>query len=291
MLERYTDYDKDHCWQYDIRINNLDEDLKTAGFTPEYADALRVKDFSMGEVTGDKGKKELIEFIKRHEWLGNISLYTTHWFGCYHKGVLAGAILMNQPNAFSKLLGDDTRKLERLISRGACISWSPKNLASAFLMSSIKDMVDTTDYRLFTAYSDPYAKELGTIYQACNFYYLGKNSGGTKKYISPYSGKLVSDRVFRCRSYYKRYARDLQIEWQKNWSTGDKIHWENIPDKVEAELRAMSKSMQAESDMIILPPKHKYAYVLGQNKKETRRLRRQFEERNKIYKYPTERGE
>ena len=78
------------------------------------------------------------------------------------------------PNAFSKLLGKNTNDLERLISRGACISWSPKNLGSAFLMWCLRWMVKNTDYRIFTAYSDPTARELGTIYQACNFYYLGQ---------------------------------------------------------------------------------------------------------------------
>ena len=36
--------------------------------------------------------------------------------------------------------------------------------------------------------------------------------------------------------------------------------------------------------------KHKYVYVLGVDKKETRELRREFLERNKVYPYPTERG-
>ena len=101
------------------------------------------------------------------------------------------------PNAFSKLLGEDTKDLERLISRGACISWSPKNLASSFVMWCIKWMVQNTQYRLFTAYSDPIAKELGTIYQATNFYYLGQKSGTTTRFINPYTGKVVSDRFFR----------------------------------------------------------------------------------------------
>lgn len=43
-------------------------------------------------------------------------------------------------------------------------------------------MVKNTQYRLFTAYSDTEAKELGTIYQACNFYYLGKKSGAGYQY-------------------------------------------------------------------------------------------------------------
>lgn len=37
-------------------------------------------------------------------------------------------------------------------------------------------------------------------------------------------------------------------------------------------------------------PKHKYVYVLGENKAETKYLRKMFVSRNKIYPYPKERG-
>ena len=44
-------------------------------------------------------------------------------------------------------------------------------------------MVKNTEFRLFEAYADPEAKELGTIYQACNFYYVGDNFGSDKLYF------------------------------------------------------------------------------------------------------------
>lgn len=182
IQERLNTYDKDQCWQYDIRVKNLEGDLAKCGFTKEYVETLRVPDFSFVNITDKKEQQKLKQFIERHEWLGNLSQYTTHWFVCYHKDIIAGAILFNMPNAFSKTLGENTKELERLISRGACISWSPKNLASSFLMWCIKWMVDNTQWRLFTAYSDPTAKELGTIYQACNFYYMGQTAGTTTRY-------------------------------------------------------------------------------------------------------------
>ena len=212
ILERMDEYEKDHCWQYDIRLNNLKGDMEDFYITQDEIDKMRVKDFKYEEVTCPKERKNLTKFIQKHEWLGNLSQFTTHWFGAYYITndgfgeirVLAGVILMNMPNAFSKLLGEETPALERLVSRGACISWSPKNLASNFLMWSIKHMVQTTRYRMFSAYSDPTAKELGTIYQACNWIYTGQNAGTTKRYINPYNGRLVSDRVFRARSFYNQ---------------------------------------------------------------------------------------
>lgn len=290
-LDRLKTYDKDHCWQYDIRQTNLEQDLIDCGLTKEYTDTLRVSDFEFRVVEDKVERVKLADFIRRHEWLGNIPQYPTHWFAAYHKDILAGVIIMNMPNAFSKLLGEDTRDLERLISRGACISWSPKNLASSMLMWSIKWMVQNTQYRLFTAYSDPTAKELGSIYQACNFYYLGKNSGTNNRYINPYTGKIVSDRFFRQRSAYKKYAKELGIPWVKNWTAPTRMAWENVPADVEKKLREFSKYKQSISERIEFDSKHKYAFVDGRDKAERKKLRALFESRNKTLPYPKIRGE
>lgn len=303
MIDPVTqrDYDKDHCWQYDIRVRNREQDLMEAGLTEEQAAVLRVSDFVFRPLVLQSDRDEAMAFIKRHEWLGTLSQYTTHWFGAYYhdpqqgligKDILAGVILMNLPNAFSKLLGDDTKKIERLVSRGACISWSPKNLASSFLMWCCQWMVKNTQYRLFTAYSDPTAKELGTIYQACNWYYIGNDSGTTTRYINPYTGKVVSDRFFRARSAYKKYAKELGIEWEKDWCDTKSMLWANIPAAVERQLRDRSRLKQQESQKITMPSKHKYAFVLGATKAETKKLRREFESRNGgiIMPYPKERG-
>jgi hypothetical protein len=299
IVERQKNYDKDHCWQYDIRLNNRERDIQECGLTQEQIAKLSVTDFHFKPLVTKPQRDEATRFIERHEWLGNLSQFTTHWFGAYYhdpnqglvgKDIMAGVILMNMPNAFSKLLGEDTPKLERLISRGACISWSPKNLASSFLMWTIQWMVKNTDYRLFTAYSDPTAKEIGTIYQACNFYYLGNESGTTTRYINPYTGRIVSDRFFRVRSAYKKYAKELGIEWDKSWNNDQKMLWENMPKEIEVALREHSKKKQLSAKKVEFPSKHKYAYVLGRTKSETKALRKQFESRNETYPYPKERG-
>ena len=288
--ERLNTYDKSHCWQYDIRVKNFEEDLIICGLTKEYVEQLRVSDFEYKNTTNKAEQQELKKFIERHEWLGNLSQYTTHWFVCYHKEIIAGVILFNMPNAFSKTLGENTKELERLISRGACISWSPKNLASSFLMWCIKWMVDNTQWRLFTAYSDPTAKELGTIYQACNFYYMGQIAGTTTRYINPYTGKVVSDRYFRQKTAYKKLANELGIEWQKDWAHNTGMNWHKMPKEIEKQLRDYSKYKQSVSEKISMPSKHKYAYVLGRTKMETKQLKKIYEERNKQYPYPKERG-
>lgn len=289
QLDRMTTYDKDHCWQYDIRLNNIKDDLRLLPDEVDYRE-LSVKDFTFRNLDCVCDKKDAAAFIRRHEWLGDIALNTTHYFGAYYNDILSGVVTMGNPVAYSKMIGDTTKDIERLISRGACISWSPKCLASSFISWCMKWMTKNTQYRIFSAYSDPSARELGTIYQSLNFYYLGNNFGAKYKYISPYSGKVISDRTFRSRSYYKRYAKDLGIEWKDDWSKGDAVYFENIPDDIEQQIRSYGKQLQRSAEKIIIPAKHKYVYVLGASKLETKRLRKEFESCNKIYSYPKERG-
>ena len=150
-------------------------------------------------------------------------------------------------------------------------------------------MVKNTRFRLFVAYSDIEAKELGTIYQACNFYYIGKKSGAKKQYKIE-SGRWVSDRYFRARSVYKRLAKEDGIVWQDEWQIGDSVKFDKMPEDVAKRIKMLSKNYLNSCESRGIMPKHKYVYVLGENKAETKYLRKMFISRNKIYPYPKERG-
>lgn len=288
LLEQIKNFDKDYCYQYQRRLDTYEEDKKKYNWTDEDIKNIDLDEFIFKPITGDK--KEATNFIKRYEWLGTVGSYPTHWFGAYYNGILGGVIIMGMPNAFSKILGEKTKELERLIARGASASWCPMNLGSKFLMWCIKWMVNNTQYRLFTCYSDPQAKEKGSIYQALNFFYLGQKSGTSIRCVNPYNkDKIMTDRAFRSSAFYKRYAKDLGIVWQKNWNNKHIILWENMPNDIAERLRQYSKEMYEKSEKIYFPNKHKYAFVLGKTKTETKKLRKIFMENNKIYPYPKER--
>ena len=290
LLNKINDYTEDHCYQYQRRIDTLEEDKKNLGWDDEFIKNINLDEFEFSYIDSKEDKKEATEFIKRYEWLGTVGSFPTHWFVAKYRGIIGGVVIMGMPNAFSKLLGEGTETKERLIARGASASWTPMNLGSKFLMWAIRWMVDNTEYRLFTCYSDPQAKELGSIYQGLNFYYLGQGSGTNTRCINQYNPeKLVSDRAFRARSFYKKYAKDLGIEWQPNWNNDQKMLWENIPDDIEQKLRDYSKLMYQNAKKIEFPSKHKYAYILGKDKRETRALKKKFEELNKTYPYPKHR--
>lgn len=298
IANRHDTYDKAHCWQYEIRLRNLEEDLRIAGLTRQQAETLTPNDFTFEYV--DKSDKEtcrkIVEFIERHEWLGKVPQRLTDRFVALYKGQIAGTVIMATPNAFTKLLGPETKNLEKLVARGACISWSPKNLASALIMYGIRYMAENTQFRLFTCYSDTEAKELGTVYQACNFMYLGKSSGTTFNYFDPKNPDLgwFSDREFRKAGKYRKYAKQLGIEWQPDWNQKWTIFWDRMPPGVPDKLRQAAKDYQDSCEKRKVPAKHKYAYILGKDKRETRKLREKFAELNPHLvgkPYPKTRGD
>ena len=299
--DRFKDYQGDKCWQAYISEVNRDEDLAAAGLTEEEAQMLRTSDFLFEYVSSDQKElcKEVKEFIERHEWLAKLPNRPTHRFTARLKknGTLAGTIIMATPNAFSNLLGKENTDKEKLISRGACISWGPKNLGSWLIMSSLRWMVENTEFRYFTAYSDPEAKELGTIYQACNFTYLGQTSGTAKQYLDPDHPQKgwFSDREFRKKSKYQRYAQAIGIDkatW-KGWMKKYSPNWEIIPEDIKVKIKAEEKKYRESCEARPVPAKHKYVCILGSSPGETKYYKRLFKKLNPKkanLPYPQERG-
>jgi hypothetical protein len=163
-------------------------------------------------------------------------------------------------------------------------------------------MVKNTEFRAFSAYSDPEAKELGTIYQACNFIYLGQKFGAGSQYLDPDNPKRgwFGSSGFADRSQIVRYAKKLEIEWQPEWykmmgkkKNYRKVNWKTIPDTIAKQLKQEREEHKARCLKRQSPTKHKYIYILGQSKKETKELIKLFNQYNSGIKdlaYPTDRG-
>jgi hypothetical protein len=202
---------------------------------------------------------------------------------------------MATPNAFSNLLGEENRNLEKLIARGACISWSPKNLASALIMFSIRWMVKNTEFRFFTAYSDTEARELGTIYQACNFTYLGTSFGARMEYRDPKRPERgwFSDRLFRRVSQYQKHAERLGYSWRTEWGDRSHVNWDAMPELIQHQLKAEVKRAESQCEKREVPKKHKYVYILGRTQAETQKLRKRLSDLHPELaklRYPKNRG-
>jgi hypothetical protein len=305
-----TDYADRWCFQYKKRLDHNPEDLKTCPFPrhqwvqdefglwqvhlPVISD-----EFTFAHVPPEDAAQcaEIARFTETYEWLASMPQQATHRFVARTRrsNILAGVVIMSLPTTFSKLLGADTPKLERLISRGASISWAPKNLASWLITRSIGWMAHHTQFRLFIGYSDPEAKELGTVYQACNFMYLGQDYGARVLLCDPdRPDEWFSDRHLRHITACQKYAAEAGIAWKDEWVERQTIRWERIPPGFAAILKRKEDEYRSRCIERTAASKGKYAYIKARTKQETKRLRRLFAELNPELvnlPYPKEGGE
>lgn len=80
LLEKIKNYDKDWCYQYQKRLDTLQEDMEKYGWSEEDVKSISLDDFEFSYIDSVENKKEATEFIKRYEWLGTVGSYPTHWF-------------------------------------------------------------------------------------------------------------------------------------------------------------------------------------------------------------------
>ena len=263
------------CHQFKIKKKLFKSDLDAFGLSEGDARGLKVSDFDFELVDKENISriKEARDFIKKYEYLGSMPQRPTHIFITTLEGKISGVQVLSVPNMFSTLLGPSNSHLEKLLSRGACFSLAPKNLPSWQIMNAVRWMVKNTTFRLFSGYADPRAGEQGSIYRACNFMELPGNYGGKIELCEPNNpGVWFSDREARKLNRYKRFARELGIDWQKDWSVKGRVLWDKVPNDTEYRLRQKSKEFVENCHKRKLPPKKKFVLVKGRNKSEERRL-------------------
>jgi hypothetical protein len=257
------------CYQYLRKVKTYKEDFESIGPS---CSVVAISDISLGlESVTD----EVTKFIERYEWLGNIGVSPKWCFCARFEGLLAGVVLVNEPSSYSKLLGEDTQKFEALIQRGATASWAPSNLGSKLIMFSCNWVVSNTDKRLFVAYGDPSAGEIGAIYQACNFDYLGDTFGD--KYLYRHEiyngGKPFSSHSLNRTSNFKKWCKQNNIVCDSGWfnASGFKVS-SAIPVEIKSTWFEHNKNILKESEKIPLAKKHKYALIIGRDRRERKKL-------------------
>ena len=251
--------------QYLKKLETIQEDLKNIDFDPE---KITASNFTL---VPEKISSEIIEFISRYEWLGTIGVIPKWCFTARYKDKLGGVVLINEPTAYSKLLGEHTLKYEALIQRGASASWAPKNLGSRLIMFSCNWMVNNTNKKLFIGYADPAANELGTIYQACNFDYLGSGFGNSYLFKHPLikKGKWFSAQLLKRTSSFKKWCKENKIVMTKTWFKDNGFKdLKIIPNPIKIKWYDWNRKILKESEKLKIDKKHKYAKIIGTTKQE-----------------------
>jgi hypothetical protein len=175
--------------------------------------------------------------IMKYEWLGTMASFPVATYG-----------LMSPDNelhgvaCFGRGMGTNAGKLTTAegakpicLERGACVHWSHPHAPSKLVAGACRQMHLDHGYNVFFAYSDREAGEVGTIYQACNWIYLGRSPGRASDYRWKYrhreTGEVLSSRSMRAKHAREgRGTLDLfdNDQWDriKDWGKGKYVWFE-----------------------------------------------------------------
>ena len=124
------------------------------------------------------------QIILEYEWLRCMPAVVWYMYGIFFDGNCGGVVCYGPE--YSENLGKISRESGRrgadwskygfegkmiLLSRGACVHWAHPHSGSKLIRQSMNLL--PKKYEIITSTTDEAAGEIGTIYQACGFYYVG----------------------------------------------------------------------------------------------------------------------
>lgn len=123
-------------------------------------------------------RKEAESIILEYEWLGTMGMTHLH-YGIFFDNYIAGAIcfgIFQAMEGYSTYVGEKYADKGIQLTRGACAHWAHPHSGSKLIGYGLREM-KKKGYKFVVAFSDPEAGEIGTLYQATNWHYLGAVSG------------------------------------------------------------------------------------------------------------------
>jgi hypothetical protein len=128
--------------------------------------------------------------IEQYEPMPAVSRYC---FGIFFGERLGGAVLYGDEYAENLRVWDCYGYSGKIIAllRGACAHWAHEHAASKLIRRSMRLLPE--QYKVITATVDRSAGEIGTIYQACGFDFVGTMRNGGRALIRV-NGKHMSER-------------------------------------------------------------------------------------------------
>ena len=129
--------------------------------------------------------QEAATIILRYEWLKTMAMCTVACFGLFIGSELLGATCFTRGASFEAracICGEEYAEKTICLARGACVPHAPDNAASFLIRHACRLARKEFGWEIFFAYSDPSAGEVGTVYQAVGWIYLGSSLGRTQKF-------------------------------------------------------------------------------------------------------------
>jgi len=169
-----------------------------------YPPAPSIKEAHLRPVGFQTAKK----IIEDYEWLGTMGT-TQYHYGIYFDGVCAGVVCFGYFQAmntnsgghpYAPYIGETHADKGIQLTRGACTWWAHEHSGSKLIAYGLREM-SKLGYKYVVAFSDAEAGEIGTLYQATNWHYLGLSK--TVHYdIYNTAGKLFKND----RDFFKEYG-------------------------------------------------------------------------------------
>ena len=133
-------------------------------------------------------RDEAASIILKYEWLQTLPMGLICSYGLKSSsGHLLGVVCFSKIGGKPGSLCTSPLASSVCLARGACIHSAPKNSASYLIRKACKMASKDYGWNVFFAYSDSDAGEIGTVYQASNWLYLGFSLGrGARGYHSDY---------------------------------------------------------------------------------------------------------
>lgn len=154
-----------------IREEKGRENFLPSSFFDRLPKQVDIKDAVCREISFKQAEQIILEY----EWLGTMGI-TQYHYGIFFDNVLAGAICFGyfqSPNGYANYVGEKYNRTGIQLTRGACVHWAHEHSGSKLIAYGLKQM-QKRKYKYVVAFSDWDAGEIGTLYQATNWYYVGK---------------------------------------------------------------------------------------------------------------------
>ena len=171
----------------------------------------------VGRITFEEARTVIMEY----EWLGTMPTAGLAFYGLFDADdEIIGVVCFGRGSGSNAaaLCGDDYRDQAICLERGACVHWAHPHAASFMIPKACKQAAQDFGWKIFYGYSDHEAGEIGTIYQACNWIFIGQGAGRSGYsyryvYIDPVGEEYNSRR-------WRKFKTKQGIEWADAEASG-----------------------------------------------------------------------
>jgi hypothetical protein len=166
-------------------------------------------------------RQDAEKIILKYEWLAGVGTASpmgrgiSAYYGLKLDGEILGASCWGRMGgAIGNICGLEYANQTVCLMRGACVPHAPDNSASFFTRNACRQAYKDFGWEVVFAYSDTMdAGEMGTVYQACGWYFLGEGIGSNvhTDFISPDGSRKITS--YQLNHQNDKYSLMRSLGW------------------------------------------------------------------------------